>query len=42
MIILTEQDKKNITNMITEATKYYVYPNEIYSEEYIKEWMKNI
>lgn len=46
MIILTEQDKINISNMAPEATKYCVYPdNSIWpGNDYvkIKEWMKEI
>lgn len=39
MVILTEQDKINIRNMIPEATKYCMYP-EIISIEEIKKFMK--
>ena len=44
MVILTEGDKKNITNMYPKANKYCVYPD---GEEWtkddhkkIKDWMK--
>jgi len=41
MVILTDQDKKNIANMSPGATKYCCYP-ESYSAEQIKEWMNDI
>ena len=47
MVILTDQDKKLICSMAPEATKYCCYPSKensdepiVFSEEYIKEWMK--
>jgi len=39
MVILTEQDKENIKNMVPEATKYCMYPNT-FSVDEIKEFMK--
>lgn len=39
MVILTDQDKKNIKNMFPECTKYCSYPEEGYSEEEITKWM---
>ena len=39
MVILTEQDKVNILNMIPEATKYCVFPDTV-DTELIKEFMK--
>lgn len=39
MIILTERDKKNIANMLPEATKYCVYP-EGWSQSEIDEFME--
>jgi len=39
MVILTEQDKKNIGNMIPGSTKYCVYPKPI-SKEVIEKFMK--
>jgi hypothetical protein len=40
MIILTDQDKRNIRNMAPEATKYACYPDCI-SDDAISEWMKD-
>ena len=40
MVILTNQDKENIKNMIPGATKYCMYP-EIISVEEIKKFMKS-
>ena len=37
MIILSEQDKQNIANMIPNATKYCVYPE--FWEKDILDWM---
>jgi len=46
MIILTEQDKLNITTMLPEAVKYCAYPSteEWIENDYakIKKWMKEI
>ena len=46
MVILTEQDKKNIANMHPEATRYCVYPTEERWKEdghkAVKEWMNDI
>jgi hypothetical protein len=39
MVILTDQDKKNITNMAPEATRYCCFPSDFSTEE-IEEWMK--
>lgn len=39
MVILTEQDKKNIANMLPEATRYCMYPSDEYSIDYIDKWM---
>jgi hypothetical protein len=39
MVILTDQDKENIANMLPECQKYCGFPDTIPSEE-IKEWMK--
>ena len=40
MVILTEQDKINIANMLPEATRYCMYPTTNISQEEIKKWMK--
>jgi hypothetical protein len=40
MIILTDEDKKNIANMLPECTRYCEFPEEGYSVEEIKEWMR--
>jgi hypothetical protein len=39
MVILSESDKENICNMLSEATKYCSFPDEM-SLEYVKEFMK--
>ena len=39
MIVLADQDKKNIANMLPECTKYCVHPGE-WSEEQIKKFME--
>jgi hypothetical protein len=39
MVILTQQDKRNIVNMSPECTKYCVYPDNLAAEE-IEFWMK--
>lgn len=38
MIILSDEDKKNITNMLPTATKYCSYPDDYDGD--IKEFMK--
>lgn len=38
MVILTEQDKKNIANMAPTATRYCVYPDKCKAER-IERWM---
>ena len=40
MIILTDQDKENIKNMLPKCKKYCVYPSNEYSKEKILKWMK--
>lgn len=40
MIILTEQDKKNIANMHPDATKYACFPDTGFEKEFIERWMK--
>jgi len=39
MVILTDQDRENIKNMVPGATKYCMYPEKFKLEE-IKEFMK--
>ena len=39
MVILTEQDKKNIANMLPDATKYAMFPDKM-TEEEVKEFMR--
>jgi hypothetical protein len=39
MVILTEQDKYNIENMLPDCTKYAMYPDGEFSAEEIHEWM---
>ncbi len=39
MVILEGQDKENIKNMLPEATKYCMFPDDIPKEE-IEEWME--
>jgi len=38
MVILTEADKRNIANMLPEATRYCAYPEE-WTEDIIEKWM---
>ena len=43
MVILTDQDKENITNMHPECTKYCMHPVEDqWTAEAIKEWMRDV
>ena len=39
MVILEDQDKENIKDMLPEARKYCMYPKDTFSKEYIFEWM---
>ena len=39
MVILTEQDKKNISNMHPDATKYAIVEKDEMSSDELKEWM---
>ena len=39
MVTHTNQDKKNIANMLSSCTKYCMYPTDKYSEEDIKKFM---
>ena len=41
MIILTDQDKKNIANMLPEKYKYISYPDEMAGEK-IRKWIDKI
>ena len=40
MLILSEKDKQNITNMSPEARKYASFPSDKYTMEEKIEWMK--
>ena len=40
MVILNDQDKKNIQNMHPDCTKYCVYPTNDYTPKEIIKWMK--
>jgi len=40
MVILSDQDKKNISNMSFDNMKYCSYPDHGYSVESISKWMK--
>ena len=40
MIILTDKDKDNISNMADWATKYCEYPDDMSIEE-VKKWMED-
>jgi hypothetical protein len=43
MVILSEEDKKNISNMLPEATKYCSFPDDVaFDPEEILKWMKEI
>ena len=39
MVILTDQDKINIKNMLDECTKYAVFPESFGTQEEMHEWM---
>lgn len=39
MVILTDQDKKNIANMLKECTKYCHYNTDKYTEKEVVKWM---
>ena len=39
MIILTEADKQNISNMLPECTKYCEYSKDNFTEKEIDAWM---
>lgn len=39
MVILSEQDKRNIAAMLPGRTKYCQYPEEKFTAEQIDEWM---
>ena len=42
MIILSDNDKKNIANMHPDATKYAVFPdNMLWTVEEMQTWMKH-
>lgn len=41
MVILTEEDKENISNMSSDNSKYCAFPEEGWSEEAISIWMKD-
>ena len=40
MVILTDKDKENIKNMLPGTTNYCSYPRGMFTEDEIKEWMK--
>ena len=40
MVILTDKDKENITNMHPEATRYASFDSNIYTKEDTEEWMR--
>lgn len=42
MVILDDQDKKNIVNMLPHCKHYCMYPSEEFTEVDIKVWMKKI
>ncbi len=42
MVILSDQDKKNIANMLPHCDRYCVYPTDKYKDEEILEWMDNV
>jgi len=39
MVILTDQDKKNIKRMCPKCSHYCVYPQDKLTEEEAKKWM---
>ena len=42
MVILTEQDRKNIATMKPDMTRYAVFPTEKMTSEEMIEWMEEI
>ena len=40
MVILSDQDKENIKNMLTECTKYASFPDNEMPEDEMRAWMK--
>lgn len=38
MVILNEQDKENIKNMLSSCTKYCIFPDTYHPDD-IKKWM---
>lgn len=42
MVILSDEDKKNITNMLPECSKYMSYPDNFFEDDAAAyEWMEN-
>ena len=41
MVILTEQDKKNIYMMPTDVHRYCIYPSDKISADEALDWMKS-
>jgi len=41
MVILSDKDKDNITNMLPEAHKYCEYPDDMDPKE-VSKWMKEV
>ena len=39
MVILSDQDKKNIANMHSKCTKYACFPDKWGTEQEMSEWM---
>ena len=42
MLILTDADKRNISNMIEEAHKYLVWPTDVMNEQEAKDFMEEL
>lgn len=40
MVVLSEADKRNIENMLPEATKYASFPENFGTPEEMRSWMK--
>ncbi len=40
MVILSDQDRRNIAAMPPEATRYCVYPDELWTPDQVRGWMR--
>ena len=42
MVILSDQDKLNIKNMLPECTKYAIFPDTFGDREAMHQWMDDV